>query len=136
MKKCKYCMSEIDDKAKICPHCGKNQKRSVIKTVIGSVFLIFAALIVIAITVGGEDEDEAGIMTMEKFNAIQTGMTYEEVVEIVGGEGEMSSSAGSDDGTIANVAIYVWKGNGGITSNANVTFIEGKVSGKAQLGLE
>lgn len=137
MKKCKYCMSEIDDKAKICPHCGKKQKRSVIKTILGCVMLFFAVMIVIAIVSdGGGDKDEAGIMTMDKFNAIQNGMTYEEVVEIVGGEGEMSSSAGSDDGTIANVAIYVWKGNGGITSNANVTFIEGKVSGKAQLGLE
>lgn len=39
MKKCKYCMSEIDDKAKICPHCGKRQKRSVIKTILSCIFL-------------------------------------------------------------------------------------------------
>lgn len=25
MKKCKHCQSEIDDKAKICPHCRKKQ---------------------------------------------------------------------------------------------------------------
>lgn len=25
MKKCKYCQSEIDDKAKVCPKCGKKQ---------------------------------------------------------------------------------------------------------------
>lgn len=26
MKICKYCMSEIDEKAKICPHCRKKQR--------------------------------------------------------------------------------------------------------------
>lgn len=86
MKKCKYCMSEIDDKAKICPHCGKRQKRSVIKTILSCIFLLFAVLVIIAIATGGSDKDETGIMTMDKFNAIQNGMTYEEVVEIVGGE--------------------------------------------------
>ena len=26
MKKCKYCQSEIDSKAKLCPNCQKNKK--------------------------------------------------------------------------------------------------------------
>lgn len=77
MKKCKYCMSEIDDKAKICPHCGKRQKRSVIKTILSCIFLLFVVLVIIAIATGGGDKDEAGIMTMDKFNAIQNGMTYD-----------------------------------------------------------
>ena len=74
MKKCKYCMSEIDDKAKICPHCGKRQKRSVIKTILSCIFLLFVVLVIIAIVTGGGDKDEAGIMTMDKVNAIQNGM--------------------------------------------------------------
>lgn len=133
MKKCKYCMSEIDDKAKICPHCGKKQKRSVVKTILGCVVLFFAVMIVIVIASGGGDKDEASVMTMEKFNAIQNGMTYEEVVEIVGGEGVMSNTAGDGD---YKISIYSWEGNGSTGSNANVTFTNGKVSGKAQLGLE
>ena len=28
MKKCKFCMEEIDEKATICPHCRKKQKKS------------------------------------------------------------------------------------------------------------
>lgn len=133
MKKCKYCMSEIDDKAKICPHCGKRQKRSVIKTILSCIFLLFVVLVIIAIATGGGDKDEAGIMTMDKFNTIQNGMTYEEVVEIVGGEGELSNTAGDGE---YKIELYSWDGNGNVGSNANVTFTNGKVSGKAQLGLE
>ena len=110
MKKCKYCMSEIDDKAKICPHCGKRQKRSVIKTILSCIFLLFVVLVIIAIATGGSDKDEAGIMTMDKFNAIQNGMTYEEVVEIVGGEGELNFRVRNGNGwtlTVKNTN-YIW----------------------------
>ena len=26
MKKCKFCMTEIDDKAKVCPQCGRQEE--------------------------------------------------------------------------------------------------------------
>ena len=65
--------------------------------------------------------------------APQLGMTYEEVVEIVGGEGELSNTAGDGE---YKIELYSWDGNGSVGSNANVTFTNGKVSGKAQLGLE
>lgn len=52
MKKCKYCKSEIDKKAKICPHCGKKQKG------VGAIFAIIIVVIVAVVLVaalGGED---------------------------------------------------------------------------------
>ena len=50
MKKCKYCKSEIDDKAKICPNCRKSQENIIIKTlrITGGIFLIIIGLAVIA----------------------------------------------------------------------------------------
>lgn len=41
MKKCKYCMSDIDEKAIICPHCKKRQNTSKI------IILLIIALIII-----------------------------------------------------------------------------------------
>ena len=77
------------------------------------------------------DENSPDKMTMEKFNKIETGMTYEQVVAIVGSEGELSteSSYGS-----YSMKIYSWKASNGI-ANATVSFTNGKVSGKSQIGL-
>ena len=41
MKKCKYCKSEIDKKAKICPVCKKKQGKKAIKIVLLSLLVIF-----------------------------------------------------------------------------------------------
>lgn len=72
-------------------------------------------------------------ITLEEYNKIQTGMTYEEVVNIVG-------SPGTDTVTseVAGYSMRVvsWEGNGFVGSNANVTFSNGSVSAKAQIGLK
>ena len=47
MKKCKYCKSEIDDKAKICPNCRKKQIGPVRK-IVGAVILIIGICILVA----------------------------------------------------------------------------------------
>lgn len=49
MKKCKYCQSEIDDKAKICPNCGKKQSHTTRNVILGAVALI----IIISIATSG-----------------------------------------------------------------------------------
>ncbi len=53
MKKCKYCQSEIDDKAKICPNCNKKQGPKVLKWVI---LIIIIAIIGGAVS-GGKKEN-------------------------------------------------------------------------------
>ena len=71
-------------------------------------------------------------ITMEQYNSIETGMTYDEVVEILGGEGTLLS-----DTEISGMTsqVYMWSGTS-LGANANITFSDGKVMAKAQVGLE
>lgn len=57
MKKCKYCKSEIDKKAKICPHCGKKQKNSTAMVLIATVIII---TVFIVSAIGGDDSGTGG----------------------------------------------------------------------------
>lgn len=75
-------------------------------------------------------------ITLEEFNQVETGMTYEQVVEIIGTEGTvMSESDITGDGQY-KTTIYSWEGEGSLGANANITFQAGKVVSKAQFGLE
>ncbi|MEE0866070.1 MAG: zinc ribbon domain-containing protein [Clostridia bacterium] len=68
-------------------------------------------------------------ITTEKFNKIQNGMTYNQVCEIMGFQGELSSEYGTSQYGITR--IYLWS-----DSNLNtigVTFVDGKVSGKTKM---
>ena len=75
-------------------------------------------------------------ITLEEFNQIQTGMTYEQVVEVIGDGGGIMSECGKTGGGQNKTKIYSWEGKGGLGANANVTFQGGKVVAKAQFGLE
>ena len=79
--------------------------------------------------VGGSDGAKA---TMDAFNQIENGMTYDQVVEIIGGEGELMSES-----EIAGIsmAIYTWDGNSAFSS-CQVTFQDGVVTSKSQYGLK
>jgi hypothetical protein len=71
-------------------------------------------------------------MSLDEFNRIETGMTYEQVVGIVGGPGEQLAHT-EIAGYVGDV--YMWHGEGGLGANSNVQFQNGKVIGKAQFGL-
>ena len=77
--------------------------------------------------------DNSEYITLEEYNKIETGMTYEEVAEIVGSKGTVSSQVEMNG---INNTIITWYGNGVAGSNANVTFINNEVQGKAQVGLK
>ena len=68
-----------------------------------------------------------GKITLEQFNKIKQGMTYQEVVQILGREGELMSEAGS-------MRMYTWT-NKDDFSNMNATFNNNRVAAKGQLGL-
>ena len=139
-KKCKYCQTDIPKKAKVCPNCKKNLKSHGCLAGVSIFLCVIVVCIFIAALSGSKDEISkelseatAELITLDEFNTIQNGMSYEEVVEIIGSEGEASSTATVGDIT---TSIYMWKGKGSIGANANVTFIDNKVSAKAQFGLE
>ena len=54
MKKCKYCQTEMDPKAKICPNCRKKQKHILRWIVLG----IFAVIIIGVVAGGGGSKEE------------------------------------------------------------------------------
>ncbi|MFT2139067.1 hypothetical protein [Bacillus cereus] len=74
-------------------------------------------------------------LTKGKFERIQNGMTYEQVQEIIGTDGEMMSEGG-EKGTEYYTVMYMWKGEGSPGANANFMFQGGKLTNKAQFGLK
>ena len=79
----------------------------------------------------GVDTDAATI-TAEKYDQIEEGMSYDDVIGIIGGEGALLSKSEIEG---MSAEIYAWYGEDGI-SNASITFSDGKVTAKAQAGLE
>ena len=98
---------------------------------------VLGLIIIIAIISGGgkrtaTSEGDSGNpeeMTLSEFQQISDGMYKSDVDKIVGSTGTLSGSSGE-------VEIYQYKGSGTLGANASVTFVNGKVNGKAQAGLE
>lgn len=79
-----------------------------------------------------EQTEEASGVTMAKFQQLETGMSYEEVVAILGEPGtEMSRS--EIMGTVT--VMYSWDGKA-FASNMNAMFQDNELMSKAQFGLE
>ena len=138
MKKCKFCQVDIPKKAKVCPNCKRTVKGPGCLTVIAAFIIVLGiASVGIIATIGQNDfvqksvsgvSDRSEYITMEEYNKIDTGMTYEEVKEIVGSAGEVTVQ--SEAGNI-KIVIVTWYGNGAAGSNANVTFTNNEVTAKA-----
>ena len=75
-------------------------------------------------------------ITMAEYDQIEIGMTYFQVCDIIGGYGELLSEADLGLGSEYAVEMYMWEGEGSIGANANIMFQGGKVTSKAQFGLE
>lgn len=83
-------------------------------------------------TTGGSTGEK---ISKAEYNQIKSGMTYEEVVEIVGSEGEIMSEVGDPKDELYTFVV-MWEGEGQLGANANFTFQGGKMEMKAQVGLE
>ena len=83
----------------------------------------------ITVSSSGLPEGET-VVTLEKFNRIQKGMTIEQVEKILGSSGKVIAENNSSD-SIGKV--YSWKNTQG--SNAIIEFKDGQVVAKAQAGL-
>nr|DAX89274.1 MAG TPA: Protein of unknown function (DUF4236) [Caudoviricetes sp.] len=104
----------------------------------------FIILVLIGMFSGNRFITPSEKITLDEFNKIQTGMTYDEVVKIIGSQGELLSQADMELKGLEELGIksgdlktemYMWYGADNI-SNANVMFQGGKVISKAQLGLK
>ena len=73
-------------------------------------------------------------ISKSEFDALTNGMSYDEVVEIIGGSGEVLSETGSP-GDAYYTVMYMWEGEGELGANANVMFQDNKLISKAQYGL-
>ena len=81
-------------------------------------------------------QDNPPTISLEEFEQIQTGMSYQEVFDLVGSRGDLLSEADLGLGDEYYTAIYSWDGEGSLGANASVTFQGGYVTSKAQAGLE
>lgn len=133
MKKCPYCQSEIDDKASVCPVCKRTIKGKKFFKFCLAFFIFSFMSFIIASIVGPGEGTKNEYITKEEFLAIKPGMTYEEVANIVGSPGEIMAESGADG---YKIHIIAWYGDSTSGANANVTFINGKVDSKAQVGLK
>ncbi|ANY70593.1 hypothetical protein BBD42_05725 [Paenibacillus sp. BIHB 4019] len=68
-------------------------------------------------------------ITFAQYQKIEIGMTYKEVTEIVGGNGQALSET-------ADMVVYSYSGAGDTGANAVLSFNNGKLLSKAQAGLD
>jgi hypothetical protein len=99
---------------------------------------VILVIVIIAVAVGLNEasktlhrNETAAKITLSEFNSIQSGMTVDQVNNIVGGPGKLLSQ--TDIGG-HHTEIRMWSGQD-LGSNANVTFQDGAVISKAQFGL-
>ena len=76
-------------------------------------------------------ENDAYI-TLEEFEKLKTGMTYEHCAEIIGVYGKLNSSSGTGEDEFS---MYTWEGNSPF-SNAVLTFRGNHLYSKTQIGLK
>ena len=76
-----------------------------------------------------------GLLTLEKYNQIEIGMTYDEVKEIIGSDGSLSMEIG-DKGTDYYMAGYIWEGSGDGSASLVFGKKDAKLLSKSQHGLE
>jgi len=72
-------------------------------------------------------------ITKKQFDAVDTGMTKEQVFEILGGEGELLSNSHNE---FEENVLYMYYGKDTVYGKANFTFAGGKLLSKAQCGLK
>lgn len=96
----------------------------------------FLAALILVLSFGVSCSSDGSKISMEEFNSINEGMTYEEVCEIIGGEGEQLANTDLGLGDEFVTESYQWECEGSIGANAIIMFQGGKVVTKSQAGLE
>ncbi|MDP8263688.1 MAG: DUF3862 domain-containing protein [Candidatus Ancaeobacter aquaticus] len=152
MKKCKECGKEVSSKAEACPNCGAvlKKKTGCLTYIVAGLLLLFLIGVIFSImeeSTTSSSKPKAGlklpslgkqIVTYDEYKQIKNGMSYRQVVKIIGAEGEEISSNKMDGvpGVMKSLVtvMYQWVNNNG--SNMNAMFQNDKLIQKAQLGLK
>lgn len=139
---CPKCKSELLEGSATCEKCGavlnkkwyqKNSPLTIAIMIIAFCFLGFAIWFFVSSGNNTRTKSTVGKITLSQYNQIENGMTYEEVKQIIGSDGELFSEVG-EKGTEYYTAIYVWDGTE-IGSSASFSFQNNKLEIKTQIGL-
>ena len=144
-------MSQADE---FCPRCGakvpeKDNAQSVTNIItFFSVFVVGLLCVALVLMVLKDDSpthsyDEPvydeyevsisdALITMQEFQSLQTGMSYERCVQIINGYGQKTSEMSIGDIT---TTTYSWEGYGSIGASATLTFSNNQLYSKVQYGL-
>jgi hypothetical protein len=120
------------------------KKRYIVGGALAAVIVVGA----VAAGSGGDDDDttpttavvvtttlpEPGRISLAEFEALREGMTYEQVVAVIGGPGELGYESSSGSMTMKG---YTWHGTQAVLpGNASISFMDDALTSKAQFGLE
>lgn len=152
MTNCKACGKEITKDIKKCVHCGKDQRNFFMKHKMTAIIVTIVVLAAVSSSIEGKSDqaspktDNTSInstqtssseikkdneeYSFDKFMQVQTGMTYDQVKDILG-EGKEQSSSGDGD---AKTISYAWKNSDG--SSISIMLQGGRVVNKAQVFLK
>ena len=162
MVKCKKCGKIYPKNLSNCPECFEKNKKYISKgrKAFGTLCIIFGIITIFSVAVNWDDnslnehesssqsqttsqnnsseikQETKGKVNYENFEKIETGMTYEQVVQIFGEEGKVLSESEIDIGIGEEYStiMYYWYDKTGI-ANCNIMFQNNKVVSKAQVGL-
>jgi len=75
------------------------------------------------------------LVTKAQYDAISTGMSYSQIVEVFGGHGALLSEVGSPGDQFYSFCVG-WDGSGALGANIILTFSGNELFSKAQYGLQ
>lgn len=153
MKYCRKCGCELRDDAAFCDKCGEkvetvdenkeelidkkkkgsNRTGDFIKVCLGGIVILLAIIWYIDLISDNKQPNIDSTISLSEFNQVVPGMSYDEVVAVIGCEGTMNSQSGTGNYILTMMS---WEGNGATGSNAVITFENGRVASKSQYGLK
>ena len=83
-----------------------------------------------------EDMNAPPIVTLAEFNQIQTGMTYQQIVAIIGEQGTVMSESSFPDGSGGQLQTIMYDWKNGDFSGMNIIIQNGVLYQKSQFGLK
>ncbi|WP_226680332.1 hypothetical protein [Sutcliffiella horikoshii] len=91
-----------------------------------------AILMLFTVLVGCSNVENTSQITLNEYNQLEEGMTYEKVVEIIGSEGDKGTVDTKEEDKVEK---FVWKGTED-ESMAEISFLDGKLRGKWENNLK